>query len=210
MNKNKLKENNGITLIALIITIIVMLILVAVTITIAVNGGLFEYAGRAGKETNEAIEDEKLLAEGIINGQTINDIVNSLKDDKEYGKINGINVGDKVYWDSDSDGENETWIVLYNDYDYGCQLLCNDYAKTSYYYDLANDNETLQGATTADKLVYGYNHAVEILNNKCKELINNNDALYVRNIGCNPLNGVSDTLIDTTKFAYESYPEDKF
>ena len=56
MNKNKLKENNGITLIALIITIIVMLILVAVTITVAVNGGLFEYAGRAGRETQNAIE----------------------------------------------------------------------------------------------------------------------------------------------------------
>ena len=62
MNKNKLKENNGITLIALIITIIVMLILVAVTITVAVNGGLFEYAGRAGRETNEAIKDEQSLA----------------------------------------------------------------------------------------------------------------------------------------------------
>ena len=57
---------NGITLIALIITIIVMLILVAVTITVAVNGGLFEYAGRAGKETNEAIKAEQKLADGKI------------------------------------------------------------------------------------------------------------------------------------------------
>ena len=63
---NKCKNQNGITLIALVITIIVMLILVAVTITMAVNGGLFDYARKAGQETNEAIEDEQKLAEGSI------------------------------------------------------------------------------------------------------------------------------------------------
>ena len=50
-----MRGKKGITLIALIITIIVMLILVSVTISIAVNGGLFGYAGRAAKET----ENEK-------------------------------------------------------------------------------------------------------------------------------------------------------
>lgn len=65
--KEKLSPSNrGITLIALIITIIVMLILVGVTITVAVNGGLFEYAAKAGKETNEAITEEKMLAEGKV------------------------------------------------------------------------------------------------------------------------------------------------
>ncbi len=58
-----LKKNQGITLIALVITIIVMLILVAVTITIAVNGGLFEYAGKAAKDTNTAIRKEQNLAD---------------------------------------------------------------------------------------------------------------------------------------------------
>ena len=62
MNIRKLYKNSGITLIALIITIIVMLILVAVTITVAVNGGLFEYAGRATKETKEEIDKEQQLA----------------------------------------------------------------------------------------------------------------------------------------------------
>ena len=39
-----MKNQKGITLIALIITIIVMLILVAVTISVVLNGGLFEKA----------------------------------------------------------------------------------------------------------------------------------------------------------------------
>jgi len=56
-----MKNYKGITLIALIITIIVMLILVSVTITIAVNGGLFDYAKKAAKDTNMSIEDEQSL-----------------------------------------------------------------------------------------------------------------------------------------------------
>lgn len=47
----KLKEQSGITLIALIITIIVMLILVSVTISKAINGGLFTNAKEAKFKT---------------------------------------------------------------------------------------------------------------------------------------------------------------
>ena len=52
-----MRKNEGITLIALIITIIVMLILVAVTINMAVNEGLFGYAGNAARETK--VEKQK-------------------------------------------------------------------------------------------------------------------------------------------------------
>ena len=53
--KNMLNNKNGITLIALVITIIVMLILVGVTINMAINGGLFSYAGNAAHDTELAI-----------------------------------------------------------------------------------------------------------------------------------------------------------
>ena len=49
-----MKDQKGITLVALIITIIVMLILVAVTISIALNGGIFEKARYASEETLKA------------------------------------------------------------------------------------------------------------------------------------------------------------
>ena len=58
-----MRKNKGITLIALVITIIVMLILVAVTINMAINGGLFGYAGNASAETKNAINSEKQLGE---------------------------------------------------------------------------------------------------------------------------------------------------
>ena len=66
MGSNRVKKNSGITLIALVITIIVMLILVAVTISMAVNGGLFEYAGKAVGDTNNAIKAEQDLGSGKI------------------------------------------------------------------------------------------------------------------------------------------------
>lgn len=46
-----MKNERGITLIALIITIIVMLILVAVTVTVALEGGLFDNAKEAVEKT---------------------------------------------------------------------------------------------------------------------------------------------------------------
>ena len=58
MNK-KISRQNGITLIALVITIIVMLILVGVTITIALNGGLIGHAqdAKAKWESNQLTEE---------------------------------------------------------------------------------------------------------------------------------------------------------
>ena len=56
-----MKEQKGITLIALIITIIVMLILVAVTINVALNGGLFTKAKDATLKTEIAQIQEQLL-----------------------------------------------------------------------------------------------------------------------------------------------------
>ena len=49
-----MKEQKGITLVALVITIIVMLILVGVSITVALNGGLFNTAKDAANNTQEA------------------------------------------------------------------------------------------------------------------------------------------------------------
>ena len=59
----KLRQNKGITLIALIITIIVMLILVGVTINVALNGGLFQKAEEAKTKTQKVADEEELQLE---------------------------------------------------------------------------------------------------------------------------------------------------
>lgn len=62
-----MKEQKGITLVALVITIIVMLILVAVSVTVALKGGLFDQAKKAATDTNTEANAERNLSEGIVN-----------------------------------------------------------------------------------------------------------------------------------------------
>ena len=63
------KANNGITLIALVITIIVLLILVGVTIaTLMGDNGLLEKAQQA-KEENEEASDRELIAMAVLEAQ---------------------------------------------------------------------------------------------------------------------------------------------
>ena len=69
-----MKEQKGITLVALVITIIVMLILVGVSITVALNGGLFTNAKDAANNTAEARNAELNFSNGkvTLNGEVKN------------------------------------------------------------------------------------------------------------------------------------------
>ena len=60
-----MKNQKGITLIALIITIIVMLILVGVSVTVALDGGLFKTAQEAKEKTLIATEKEQMLERAL-------------------------------------------------------------------------------------------------------------------------------------------------
>ena len=84
--KNKIFQEQGITLIALIITIIVMLILVGVTISVALNGGLFETATKAATGTQKEKErlTEVALASYNVSENKISDV------DSLVGKLSGM------------------------------------------------------------------------------------------------------------------------
>lgn len=69
-----MKNEKGITLVALVITIIVMLILVAVTINIATDGGLFDTARNAANGTNSAAAEETKTSEGKVKYDTTTNI----------------------------------------------------------------------------------------------------------------------------------------
>ena len=93
--QKKMKNNSGITLIALIITIIVMLILVAVAVRTAINSGLFEHAKNATKDWVSEEEKEKNMG----NDNYIKDIVNEYtgKIDRSY-----LRVGDYISYTPDT------------------------------------------------------------------------------------------------------------
>ena len=126
MNEMNKCKNNGITLIALIITIIVMLILVAVTISMAINGGLFGYAGNAARETQDAKEQEEDWAN--VEGLTTDELIEKYTTEPlkklhitNYNELcefaTRVNNGEEfdnyiVYLDSDIEIEDEDWIVI--------------------------------------------------------------------------------------------------
>lgn len=59
-----MKKQNGITLVALVITIIILLILAGITIASLSNTGLFGQANRAKEETaNKTLEENTTLNE---------------------------------------------------------------------------------------------------------------------------------------------------
>lgn len=62
-----MKNQKGITLVALIITIIVMLILVTVSVTVALQSGLFNAAKSGVQKTNTAVNEENKLSSGVVN-----------------------------------------------------------------------------------------------------------------------------------------------
>ena len=87
--KQKLKENKGITLIALVITIIVLLILAGVTIaTLTGDNGILKKAGDAKTQTEQAKEDENFKI--AIAGSYGTDGKLNLKDLKDNLKNQGI------------------------------------------------------------------------------------------------------------------------
>ena len=64
MLREKLKNKNGITLVALVVTIIILLILAGITISSLTNTGLFAKAQEAKEKTQNAEENQaKILNE---------------------------------------------------------------------------------------------------------------------------------------------------
>ena len=97
-----MKNNKGITLIALVITIIVMLILVGVTVSAAINGKLFDTAKKAAKDTEKAKQEE------------IEDIKNV---EDKIDEILGVTTNDKVedIISKPVEGETEVYAILFSD-----------------------------------------------------------------------------------------------
>ena len=90
-----MKKENGITLIALIITIIIMLILVAVTISILINSGLIGKAKEGAQDTKSAYEQEQRLGESItIDGVEYNSIDEYIGSTDESNEVKDILVCD--------------------------------------------------------------------------------------------------------------------
>ena len=122
--KNLRKGENGITLIALVVTIVVLLILAGVTINAVFgNGGVIERGHEAifkGEVSSykDALETEMLgesigneeFSKSSINAQTTSDIQKYIPNfDKKYENVLGISEGELCAGSSATDKERE-WL----------------------------------------------------------------------------------------------------
>ena len=201
MNKKNLRQNaeKGITLIALIITIIVMLILVAVTISMAVNGGLFEYAGKAVGETQNVLDVEQELSNGKIQ-----------VDGKWYASIEAYLAGKPEVTAIHSwEREGDTFTCSHCEAEY--------IMGEGVYYPRENKGETITTILTAeksglDKFYAKYSEYPEIANVDANgnQIIEAQDTFWVV-LGIEDANGdgVNETLLITTLDPVESTQSDK-
>ena len=117
-------KDQGITLIALIITIIVMLILVAVTINVALNGGLFSRAKEAAFKTEiQQIQEQIALkkaeqaADNEINGTTGYNItldnlgISTELKNKYRNKLSVSSTGDLQYNEDNCTAEEKAYLA---------------------------------------------------------------------------------------------------
>lgn len=91
--KKSKKEKKGITLIALVITIVVLLILGGITINLLLsNGGIIKKAQQAKNKMDIAMKDDELLLNPIIQGKTIDELVNG-----DIPKLKCLKVNQGIY-----------------------------------------------------------------------------------------------------------------
>ncbi len=164
-----LTSQNGITLIALIITIIIMLILVTVTITVALKGELFSTAKQAKTETGNKINEEQNLAsENIeIEGErynSIGDYVNDIKipTENDYGKY--IEYGIDLNGDGNKTND---WKVFYVDGKGHTFIIAADYVSEDKCsaFQTATKNSKMIRNTGNYKYCYYWDYNTEILYN---------------------------------------------
>ena len=103
-----MKENKGITLIALIITIILLLILVGVSINLAIKGNLFGSAEKAVSGTNDKVAQEQTRVDELMGElervESQNAVHNWQYTDSTRAKIRCACARCKAFNDGDSTG----------------------------------------------------------------------------------------------------------
>ena len=112
VKKQTLKENKGITLIALVITIIVLLLLAGISIaTLTGDNGILTQAKRAKEETEKAEKEENTI---------LNNIEDYITTEGKYDSENGVNVpqivsGMKKIMFKLPEGENKGTVIKENE-----------------------------------------------------------------------------------------------
>lgn len=216
MKNNKLKNmknRNGITLIALVVTIVVLLILAGVSISLIMdNNGVIQKSKDARREYGQASENEQKELSGL------SDWIETAVGKIEYNEeLKALKPGDYVIYDTGIEGVGEvTCRVLYDaESPYNLQIITDDCIKKDgeYVYIPFGDIYSLKyyssnpGKSTEfdekfkdydfsewyqydskEKVYEEYNNAINILNNEAMKFYNSKYITDVRCVGSSPKN----------------------
>ena len=190
---NKLKTQNAITLIALVITIIVLLILAGISIAALTNQGLFAKANEAKQKMDDAtINQAKILNEyedelkKYIPGQSEEKLVDKVNDGT-------IKIGDYVKYKPD-ELKNDILQTLKDNLknysgksDSEANSVIQRDELTWRVLDVKDGQVRLISSTPTKSLITlygynGYNNAVKLLDDACRTLYNSSLASEVQNI----------------------------
>lgn len=185
-----MKQQKGITLIALIITIIVLLILAVVAIGAVQESGIITHAQKAATDYNSAKADEESTISGYES--LIEENLPGGAEDSDSEPVDTtLSLGKTIYYDSNNDNKKEEWIVYSVDGENNFEIIsANSMGNLKLGYEdpyLPATVGDLNGNGTAeeniDKAIYSYNHAIESINNYCALLVTATDNSGVRSIG---------------------------
>ena len=201
-NKNKYKEliqrtnlNNGITLVALVITIVILIILATVTINVAFgDGGLIQRAQQAKNLTEEAtLKEQETLNEVMSEYANIMAEDENTPIEPEKPTVeNTLKAGDYVTYPS-AQGDIECRVLYDSTSEYGVQLITS----------ACVGNDVTLGDSDFTTSMNSYNNAISTLNNAAGAY-NNSDYSTARCVGSNPINPSAEAGYFTSSESYMS------
>lgn len=179
---NSMKDEKGITLVALVVTIVVLIILAGVTINILIGDDGIITRAKTGVDVYGKASANEIAAVSEIYNE-----VNDITKNNTLAKV--AKQGDYVEYNS-GNGYNGKWRVLYNDNSNKLQIVSTTIVESL----------TLGGETIED-VKASYNNGIDILNNACQKYINSSYAKSARSIGSNPIEP-EDKTIQTCKLSF--------
>ena len=179
IRKIKITAENGITLVALVITIVILIILATVTINVALgDGGLIQRAQQAKNLTEEAtLKEQETLNEVMSEYANIMAEDENTPIEPEKPTVeNTLKAGDYVTYPS-AQGDIECRVLYDSTSEYGVQLITSACVGSDI--TLGDENYNFTNAMNS------YNNAISTLNNAAGAY-NNSDYSTARCVGSNP------------------------
>ena len=200
--KNMYKKENGITLVALVITVVVMLILAAIAIGSVTGDGLFNRTRQAAEAYENASKKESDQIQELMN--EIDEYLTEENDNEGVDPGEVAVVGDFVNYSVIVDGVTyDKWRILDLDNNGHMEIVCYNGPEFTLGAGTASPSDTTE---EKEKAKSDYANAIKILNDESVPYGEGTYGYSTRHLGSDPSNPSSYATIDESYIKlYEDY-----